>query len=151
MNQIVTIALRPCAAEPELTDPAVTGQFAEQMAALAAQEQVPPWCGYIGWDGDVPLGFGGFVAPPGEDRVVEIGYLTFPAHEGRGVASAVAAAMIEIARAQGIAAVMAHTLPEENASTGVLRRNGFGRAGEAVDPDEGTVWRWRLDLGTAAI
>ena len=137
------LILRPCAAEPELSDPAVTGQFAEQMATLAAQEQVPPWCGYIGWDGDQPLGFGGFKGGPDAAGAVELGYLTFQAHEGRGVASAVAAAMIEIARAEGLAAVIAHTLPEENPSTGVLRRNGFMRDGEAEDPDEGTVWRWR--------
>jgi RimJ/RimL family protein N-acetyltransferase len=141
------LTLRPCAGEPELSDPAVTGQFAEQMAALAAMEQTPPWCGYIGWDGPTPLGFGGFVGQPDETGAIEIGYLTFPAHEGRGVATAVATEMIAIARAEGLAAVIAHTLPEENPSTAVLRRNGFVRDGEAVDPDEGTVWRWRLNLG----
>jgi RimJ/RimL family protein N-acetyltransferase len=143
----VKLALRPCAGEPELSDPAVTGQFAEQMAALSAQAQVPPWCGYIGWQGGVPLGFGGFVGRPDGDGVIEIGYLTFPAHEGRGVASAVAAGLVAIARDEGLSAVIAHTLPEENPSTAVLRRNGFVRAGEAHDPDEGTVWRWRIDLG----
>lgn len=139
--------LRPCAGEPELSDPAVTGQFAPQMAALAAEAQVPPWCGYVGWQEAEPLGFGGFVGQPDEAGVIEIGYLTFPAHEGKGVASAVAAGLIAIARGGGLAAVMAHTLPEENPSTAVLRRNGFVRAGEAQDPDEGTVWRWRIDLG----
>lgn len=138
--------LRPCAGEPELSDPAVTGQFAKQMAALAAIEQVAPWCGYIGWQDNVPLGFGGFTGQPDASGTIEIGYLTFPAHEGRGVATAVAAALIGIARAERLGAVIAHTLPEENASTAVLRRNGFGRDGEATDPDEGTVWRWRLVL-----
>lgn len=146
----MTVDLRPCAGEAELFDPAVTGQFAEQMAALAEQEQVPPWCGYIGWDGAVPIGFGGFVGEPDDAGVIEIGYLTFPAQEGRGVATAVAAGMIAIAREQGLCALIAHTLPQDNPSTGVLRRNGFVRDGEAEDPDEGTVWRWRLDLGTAA-
>ena len=141
------LELRPCAGEPELSDPAVTGQFAEQMAALAAMEQSPPWCGYIGWQDAVPLGFGGFVGQPNAAGEIEIGYLTFPAHEGRGVATAVAAEMIAIARAEQLAAVIAHTLPEENPSTAVLRRNGFGLDGESVDPDEGTVWRWRLKLG----
>jgi RimJ/RimL family protein N-acetyltransferase len=143
----MNLDLRPCAGEPELSDPAVTGQFAEQMAALAVVAQVPPWCGYIGWHGSTPLGFGGFVAPPDAAATVEIGYLTFPAHEGQGVASAVAAAMVQIARDNGLKAVCAHTLPQENASTAVLRRNGFVRDGEAQDPDEGTVWRWRLNLG----
>lgn len=141
------LELRPCADEPELSDPAVTGQFAEQMAALSVQARVRPWCGYIGWQDGVPLGFGGFVAPPNDLGEAEIGYLTFPAHEGKGVASAVAAGLIAIARGEGLSAVIAHTLPEQNPSTAVLCRNGFVRAGEAQDPDEGTVWRWRIDLG----
>jgi ribosomal-protein-alanine N-acetyltransferase len=143
----MNLDLRPCAAEPELSDPAVTGQFAEQMAALAATEQVPPWCGYIGWREGQPLGFGGFVGQPDDSGAIEIGYLTFPAHEGQGVASAVAAGLVAIARAEAMTAVTAHTLPAENASTAVLRRNGFARDGEAHDPDEGPVWRWRLELG----
>jgi RimJ/RimL family protein N-acetyltransferase len=143
----VNLALRPCAGEPELADPAVTGQFAAQMAALAEEQQIPPWCGYIGWRDTEPLGFGGFVGKPDEAGVVEIGYLTFPAHEGQGVASAVAAGLVAIARGEGLSAVIAHTLAEENASTAVLRRNGFERDGEAQDPDEGTVWRWRIDFG----
>lgn len=141
------LVLRPCAGEPELSDPAVAGQFAEEMAALAAQEQVPPWCGYIGWRDGLPLGFGGFKGSPDASATVEIGYLTFPVNEGQGVASAVAAELVAIARSEGVFAVIAHTLPQENASTAVLRRNGFSRAGEAEDPDEGTVWRWRLELG----
>jgi [ribosomal protein S5]-alanine N-acetyltransferase len=141
------LELRPCAGEPELGDPAVTGQFAEQMAALAAKTQVPPWCGYIAWQDRTALGFGGFVGQPDKTGAIEIGYLTFPAHEGRGIATAVAARMIAIARAEGLCAVIAHTLPQENASTAVLVRNGFVRDGETQDPDEGTVWRWRLELG----
>ena len=136
----------PCAGEAELTDPAVTGHFASEMATVAAMPHVAPWCGYIARRDGRLVGFGGFKSAP-TGGVVEIGYLTFPAHEGQGVASAVAAGLIAIAREQEIRAVIAHTLPEENASTAVLRHNGFARDGEAVDPDEGTVWRWRLELG----
>lgn len=69
----MSIVLRPCNGEAELCDPAVTGVFAAQMAQMAATIQVPPWCGYIGWLGTRPMGFGGFVAPPGPDGSVEIG------------------------------------------------------------------------------
>lgn len=141
------LVLRPAAGEPQLSDPAVTGQFVEQMAELARTPQVPPWCGYIGWEADVPLGFGGFVGVPDSLGTVEIGYLTFPANEGQGVATAVAAGLVEIARANGLVSVIAHTLAQDNASTAVLCRNRFVRDGEAQDPDEGTVWRWRLNLG----
>lgn len=141
-----TIILTVLAGEAELLDPAVTGQFAEVMAHLAAQAQTPPWCGYIGRRGNVPAGFGGFKSALNDDGVVEIGYLTFPQHEGTGVAKAVAANMLDIACQNGAKAVLAHTLCEENASTGVLRANGFGRDGEGFDDDEGVVWRWRLDF-----
>ena len=92
------------------------------------------------------MGFGGFKGGPNDNGEVEIGYLTFPQFEAQGVATAIAAAMIAIAKREKIAAVSAHTLAEENASTTVLRRNGFVRDGESHDPDEGVVWRWRLDL-----
>ena len=40
--------------------------------------------------------------------------------------------------------VIAHTLPEGNASTLVLQKVGMERAGIGHDPDEGEVWRWSL-------
>ena len=138
------IALRPVAGEPELFDPAVTGAFAQQMAALAATPQVEPWCGYIGWRGDVPVGFGGFTAAPDPAGVTEVGYLTFPAHERTGVASAVCGGLVAIARDHGALALIAHTLPSEGPSTRVLAKCGFLQDGMAIDPDEGEVWRWRL-------
>ncbi len=116
------------------------------MATIANQSHVPPWCGYVGWRGDVPVGFGGFKGGLDGGGAVEIGYLTFPAHEGTGVATAIAAAMVGIARSAGAQLVVAHTLPQINASTAVLTTNGFVRAGESIDPDEGTVWRWALML-----
>lgn len=140
------LVLRPSNGEPELCDPAVTGDFAVQMAQLAATVQVPPWCGYIGWLGARAMGFGGFTSPPDVDGVVEIGYLTFPANEGKGVASAIATALVTIAQSNGAQRIIAHTLPFENASTRVLARNLFQRTGEAIDADEGLVWRWELSL-----
>lgn len=143
----MTLILRPCIGEAELRDPAVTGPFAQQMAVVADTEQVPPWCGYVGWIGGMPVGFGGFTGEPDDLGVVELGYLTFPGHTGQGVASAVAGGLVSIARANSLRAVIAHTLPREDASGAVLLRHGFVRDVEAHDPDEGTVWRWRLELG----
>jgi [ribosomal protein S5]-alanine N-acetyltransferase len=138
------IILAPVAGEAELSDPAVTGAFASEMATVAAQEHVAPWCGYVARKDGVPVGFGGFKGDPDAERAVEIGYLTFPMHEGAGVAKAIAAAMVAIAKENGAAAIIAHTLCEENPSTGVLRANGFARDGEGHDDDVGMVWRWRL-------
>ena len=79
-------------------------------------------------------------APTGAGEV-ELAYMTFPAYEGRGHATAMAGALARIADAGG-AMPIAHTLPQENASNKALRRNGFVFAGEVEDPEDGLVWRW---------
>jgi hypothetical protein len=54
-----------------------------------------------------------------------------------------AGALVALAVDAGEMIVIAHTLPVENASGQALTRNGFVRAGDAIDPDEGPVWRWQ--------
>ena len=105
----------------------------------------PTWFAHLVVVGAEVVGFGGFTGPPA-DGEVEIGYSVAPARQGRGVATAAVGAWLARAGAGGVTRVRAHTRPEENASTRVLRRHGFVRAGEVVDPDEGTVWRWVLSL-----
>jgi RimJ/RimL family protein N-acetyltransferase len=90
------------------------------------------------------VGLGGFYGPPA-DGSVEIGYSVAPAHRGRGHATEAARRWIEIATARGVRTVLAHTLAEDNPSTAVLRRLGFRRTDELVDP-EGAIWRWDLPL-----
>jgi RimJ/RimL family protein N-acetyltransferase len=40
--------------------------------------------------------------------------------------------------------VDAHTLPERNASTGVLDKVGLKFMGTVHDPQDGEVWHWSL-------
>ncbi|WP_233213703.1 GNAT family N-acetyltransferase [Mycobacterium hubeiense] len=105
-------------------------------------EQADWWMHFFLAD-DHLVGSGGYVGPP-TDGVVEIGYEVAPRFRGRGYGIAAAGALIEKARAAGVDAVVAHTLAHDNPSTGVLRRLGFRCTGEAVDPEEGPVWRWEL-------
>jgi hypothetical protein len=42
---------------------------------------------------------------------------------------------------------MARTLPEENYSTKILRKNGFEWQGIVVDDDDGDVWEWEFKGG----
>jgi ribosomal-protein-alanine N-acetyltransferase len=89
------------------------------------------------------VGSGGFATPP-VDRTVEIGYEVAPEFRGRGFGAAAARAMIELAVAGGeVDAVIAHTLPGSNASTGVLVSWGFERVADQQDPEVGVVWKWR--------
>jgi ribosomal-protein-alanine N-acetyltransferase len=95
--------------------------------------------------GDSPelVGWGGFKGPP-EGGVVELGYEIAEARQGRGLATAATRAMLEEAFGDDrVAVVVAHTLPERNASNRVLEKAGFSFDGEAEEDGE-TVWRFRL-------
>ncbi|GAA4881922.1 GNAT family N-acetyltransferase [Actinomycetospora straminea] len=105
----------------------------------------PSWFTHLVVDGTEVVGLGGFTGPP-TDGEIEIGYSVAPSRQGRGIATAAVGQWLERAERGGVRRVRAHTLPQENASTTVLRRHGFVLDGEATDPDEGTVWRWVRDL-----
>lgn len=95
--------------------------------------------------GDPPelVGWGGFKGPP-HDGVVEIGYEIAATRRERGLATAATRAMVAEAFAdERVEAVIAHTLPERNASNRVLEKAGFRFDGDALE--SGTaVWRYRL-------
>ena len=91
------------------------------------------------------VGTAGFKGPPDTDGVVEIAYGVAPEYQGRGYATEAANALVEFALADNaVKIVRAHTLPEANASTRVLTKNGFRHLGEVMDPEDGRVWRWEL-------
>lgn len=142
----VFVSERKLALGPE---PALLRAVGQQTVALFDRTGVrtPPWSGYLAVDAaEVIVGTCGFKGPPDAAGVVEIAYFTFPGFEGQGVASAMAAALVERASsADGVRRLRAHTLPERNASTRILEKVGFGRLGEVVDPEDGLVWRWERD------
>lgn len=92
------------------------------------------------------VGWGGFKGPP-DDGVVELGYEISDARRGRDLATAAARAMLSEAFADpAVTAVIAHTLPEKNASNRVLEKAGF-RFAEEVEEEGERAWRFRLDRG----
>lgn len=105
------------------------------------------WGSYLFFAPDGALvGWGGFKGAP-EDGQVEIGYSIAPTRQGQGLATAAALATIDVARRHAVETVIAHTLAETNASTGVLERCGFEHMLTLPDPDggvDGDVWRWEL-------
>jgi RimJ/RimL family protein N-acetyltransferase len=95
--------------------------------------------------GDPPelVGWGGFKGPP-RDGVVEIGYEIAQSRQGQGLATEAARAMLEEAFAdEEVQTVIAHTLPERNASNRVLEKTGFQKDGE-VQQDRTVAWRFSL-------
>ena len=103
-----------------------------------------PWIGYVGLENTIPVGVCGFKSQPVSGRV-EIAYATLPAHIGRGIATALARELVRIAREEDESlTVFAQTLPEENASTSILKKLGFTFIGSVEHPEDGTVWEWEL-------
>lgn len=128
---------------------------AEYLPALARQTRVLyertaaefPWTAYLARraEDQALVGTCAFATQP-EEGEAEIAYYTFPQYEGVGIGSAMAAALIGIAREAGLDTVTAKTLPLENASTRILRRLGFDLEGPEMDETDGEIWRWRLTL-----
>lgn len=88
------------------------------------------------------IGQCGFKGEP-EDGQVEIAYMIEELHREQGFATEAAIAMSEFALGNSkVASVVAHTLPNRNASTRVLEKSGFAFVGEHTDPEDGLVWRW---------
>jgi ribosomal-protein-alanine N-acetyltransferase len=106
---------------------------------------VRPWRGYFAMDGDSAIGSCGFKGNPVNGEV-EIAYFTFPPYEGQGFGTQMASSLVRLAlEADPSVQVIAHTLPEANASTRILTKNGFRFAGEVMDPEDGRVWRWEYE------
>jgi RimJ/RimL family protein N-acetyltransferase len=132
-----------------LGHPVVPGWATFTEALPRVREQVAAWADGAAWGPRLflagePLelvGWGGFKGPPREGTV-ELGYEIAAARRERGLATAVARAMVAEAFADpAVTKVIAHTLPERNASNRVLAKAGFEFDGEAREGDQ-LVWRY---------
>jgi len=139
-----------CAAEHGLTlapHESTVVAIAAATAQMLAESPAPlPWVGYLALEGATRRAVGtcGFNGGPDSTNTVELAYFTFPGEEGRGIASAMAVALMHMARSATppVGTLCAHTLPERNASCRVLEKSGFLHVGLVTDPEDGPVWRW---------
>lgn len=114
--------------------------------ALASSPGTPAWGPrfFVSAEPLELVGWGGFKGAPA-DGVVEIGYEIAEGRRGRGLATAAAGAMVAEAFAdEQVGRVIAHTLPERNASNRVLQNLGFRHDGQSLEDGE-LVWRYVLD------
>jgi len=96
-------------------------------------------------DENLLVGQCGYKGPP-NDGMVEFGYAVIPSCRGIGLATEIAAVLIDHAFSfPEITHVIAHTLAEENASVKVLRKCGLQFVSEINDPEDGLIWQWRLE------
>ena len=107
----------------------------------------PPWIGYFAWDGNQIIGTCSFKSAP-TDNKVEIAYFTFPEYENQGYATSMVKVLVQVAQQENAKVnITAQTLPEENASTSVLKKLGFEFLGEIEHQEDGLVWDWGYKVG----
>jgi RimJ/RimL family protein N-acetyltransferase len=107
----------------------------------------PPWIGYFGRElvSARLVCVGGYKGNPDATGTVEIAYATFHTYERRGYATELARQLIQIAwKSSDVKKVIAHTLPELNASGRILGKVGMTNVGEDFDPEDGKIWRWAM-------
>ena len=117
------------------------------LSQLKSAEPGDPWIlgfNLIRMQDGKAIGQCGFKGPPNDQGEVEIAYAVDPDCQGQGFATEAASALTQFAMQDAdVRIVLAHTLPEENASVRVLLKCGFEKLGEVVDPEDGTVWRFQ--------
>ena len=143
--RLIPIARDGATAEAVPDLPEVAAKACASTASLYAKVGFePPWIGYLALAGSEIVGTCAFPAAPANGRV-EIAYFTFPSFERRGFGTAMASALLALARAaEPEIVIFAQTLPQRNTSTAILERLGFKHAGEVDHAEEGRVWEWQL-------
>jgi [ribosomal protein S5]-alanine N-acetyltransferase len=106
-------------------------QWLTYLPVLKAENTLVGSCGYMG--------------PPDENGMVEIGYEVAQDYRKRGIATQMAMALIDNAlQHPNILVVQAHTLAEDNASVKILKKCGMVFVEELESPEDGLVWKWIL-------
>jgi len=101
-----------------------------------------PWIGYCVQSDGVFKGCAAFKGRPVNGKV-EIAYGVFPQYYKQGTGTKIAAALIELAlKTDPSVIITARTLPEENYSAKILRKNNFKLLGTIMDGEDGEVWEW---------
>ena len=102
----------------------------------------PPWICYFVEQNNLIVGGAAFKGKPVNNKV-EIAYGVFPPYMRQGIGSEICMTLVELAiRTDAEVIITARTLPEENYSARILRKNGFKLLGNVYDEEDGNVWEW---------
>jgi [ribosomal protein S5]-alanine N-acetyltransferase len=103
----------------------------------------PPWIGYFVKESDQWVGSAAFKGKPIAGKV-EIAYGVQPAFLRRGIGTAICCQLVQLAlQANPRIRITARTLPDNRASIGVLKKNGFELMGMIWDEEDGHVLEWK--------
>ena len=126
-------------------DNAVTRFLSHRLGQLREDPGVQRWLAraIVRREGErLMVGNVGFHGPPGVNAAyvadaVEIGYGIRPEHRRQGYATEAVEALIAWARTQGITHFVASVSPDNAPSLAIIRKLGFVRTGEHIDPEDG--------------
>jgi ribosomal-protein-alanine N-acetyltransferase len=104
---------------------------------------VQPWIGYFVEDEGSMIGAAGFKGEP-KNGAVEIAYGVFEEYRNRGIGRQICRMLVNLCiDTDSSLKIMARTMPEENYSTRILRKNNFFLTGSVIDPEDGEVFEWQ--------
>jgi [ribosomal protein S5]-alanine N-acetyltransferase len=110
------------------SDPVVQRWLAR---AIVLRSRRRPMIGNVGFHGKPG------VNAAGNPEAVEIGYGIVPEHRRQGYATEAVGALLDWARAEGISHFVASVAPDNEPSLKIIRKLGFVRTGEHMDPEDG--------------
>lgn len=103
----------------------------------------PPWICYYVQQEDQLVAAAAFKGKPVNNKV-EIAYGTFLRFQQQGIGTKIAGTLVQLSLDSDPSVVVtARTLPEENYSVRILRKNNFKLLGTIVDDEDGEVWEWK--------
>lgn len=106
---------------------------------------VPPWIGYYALENGQIVGSAAFKGAPKHGQV-EIAYGTIKRFREQGVGARMCRKLVELCvKTDPSVVITARTLPEENFSTRILKKNSFILLGTVEDPEDGPVWEWKYN------
>lgn len=106
----------------------------------------PPWiCYFVEFNGQL-VGSAGIKGKPVNGKI-EIAYGTMEPFQNQGIGTKICRALVELSLKTDPAIIItARTLPENNYSTKVLKKNNFVFLGVVNDIEDGDVWEWEYQL-----
>jgi RimJ/RimL family protein N-acetyltransferase len=129
----------------EPLDVAVERFMSHRLEQVRRDPAVQRWLGRelaLRDEGRLVVGNAGFHGQPGVNAVgaadaVEIGYGISLQHRRQGYATEAVGALLDWARGQGISHFVASVAPDNEPSLAIVRKLGFVRTGEHIDPEDG--------------
>jgi [ribosomal protein S5]-alanine N-acetyltransferase len=102
----------------------------------------PPWICYYVKQNEKLVGCAGIKGKP-VNGAIEIAYGTFEQFRNQGIGAGICKILVDLTiNTDPSVRIMARTLPENNFSTRILRKNGFLCSGPIIDPEDGELWEW---------